>query len=82
MYQQLGLRELKPTRLTLQLVNKSIRVPHDVEDVLIEVGEFILPTDFIMLETQSITNLKGQILVILGRPFLAISNVVINCRMD
>ena len=82
MYQQLGLRELKPTRVTLQLADKSIRVPHDVEDVLIEVGEFILPTDFIMLETQSITNLKGQILVILGRPFLAISNVVINCRMD
>ena len=36
--------------------------------------------DFIVLDTHPVSNSKAQILVILGRPFLAISNAIINCR--
>ena len=50
-----------------------------VEDVLIKVGNFIFLVDFVILETEPISNPKGQILVILGRPFLATANAEINC---
>ena len=78
-YQQLKLSELKPTRIT-QLADRSNKPLHGVvEDVLIKVGEFIFLVDFIVVETQPVTNLKGKIPVILGRPFLSTSNAVINC---
>jgi hypothetical protein len=51
-----------------------------VEDVLIKIGDFIFPVDFVVLETQPVTNPKNQIPIILGRPFLATSNALINCR--
>ena len=51
-----------------------------MEDVLIKVGEFIYPVDFIILDTEPTLNPRGQIPVILGRPFLATSNTMINCR--
>lgn len=35
--------------------------------------------DFMILETESISNPKGHILVILGRPFLATANALIDC---
>ena len=52
----------------------------EVEDVLIKVGEFIFLVDFVILETVPVENPGGQIPVILGRPFLATSNALINCR--
>ena len=80
-YQQLGLGELKPMGVTLQLADRSIKTPMGiVEDDLIKVGEFVFPVDFIVLESQPLSDLKGQIPVIIGRPFLATSNALINCR--
>ena len=77
----MGLGELKPTKTILQLAYRSTRAPKGlVEDVLIKVGEFIYPVDFVLLETESVTNPDAQILVILGRPFLTTSNALINCR--
>ena len=46
--------------------------------MLIKVGEFIFPVDFIVLETAPVKNLRGLFPVILGRPFLATSNALIN----
>ena len=81
MYQQLGLGDLRPTRVTIQLADRSIKIPKgEITDVLIRVGEFIYPVDFIVLETQLVHNLKVQSPVILGRPFLATANAIINCR--
>ncbi|KAL5578645.1 hypothetical protein UlMin_011087 [Ulmus minor] len=80
-YEQLGLGELKPTSMTLQLADMSVKIPRGViEDVLIKVDKFYFPVDFIVLDTQPVENLKAQIPVILGRPFLATSNAIINCR--
>ena len=50
-----------------------------VEDVLVQVDKFIYPIDFVVLDTQSI-EACNSIPVILGRPFLATSNALINCR--
>ena len=36
--------------------------------------------DFVVLKTEPVRNLKNQIPIILGRPFLATSNALINCR--
>ena len=36
--------------------------------------------NFVVLETQPAVNQGTQFLVILGRPFLATSNVIIHCR--
>ena len=80
-YERLGLGELKPTKMVIQLADRSTRLPRGVvEDVLIRVGEFIYPVDFIVLETEKVANVANQIPVILGRPFLATANALINCR--
>ena len=67
-YKQLGVGELKPTRITLQLADRSVKIPKgEVEDVLIKVGEFIFPVDFVVLEIAPVENPREQIHVILGR---------------
>ena len=83
LYQQPGLGDLSPTRVTIQLAHCSVKVPKgEINDVLIRVGEFIYPVDFIVLETQPVSNSnhRAQTPVILGRPFLATANAIINCR--
>jgi len=50
-----------------------------VEDVLVQVDKFIYPVDFIVLDTQPV-EACNSFPVILGRPFLATSNALINCR--
>jgi hypothetical protein len=80
-YLQLGLGELKPTSMTLQLANRSVKIPGGImEDVLIKVDKFYFPVDFIVLDTEPVQNVGVQIPVILGRPFLATVNTLINCR--
>jgi len=79
-YQQLNLGELKSTSVTLLLADRSIKVPRGtVEDVLVQVDKFIYPVDFIVLDTEPVKGCN-PIPVILGRPFLATSNALINCR--
>jgi len=79
-FQSLNLGKLKPTSVTLLLVDRSVKVPRGiVEDVLVQVDKFIYPVDFIVLDTQPV-EACNSFLVILGRPFLATSNALINCR--
>ncbi|CAL2229339.1 unnamed protein product [Prunus armeniaca] len=80
-YKQLGLGELKPTSITLQLADRSVKIPIGmVEDVLVQVDKFYFPVDFIVLDTEPVVHSSSQIHVILGRPFLATSNAQhINC---
>uniref|UniRef100_A0A2N9FDC3 Uncharacterized protein n=1 Tax=Fagus sylvatica TaxID=28930 RepID=A0A2N9FDC3_FAGSY len=44
------------------------------------VDKFYFPVDFIVLDTQPTQNASKQIPVILGHPFSATSNALINCR--
>jgi hypothetical protein len=81
-FQSLNLGELKPTSITLLLVDRSIKVPRGiVEDVLVQVDKFIYPVDFIVLDTQPI-EACNSFPVILGRPFLATSNVLMTLEMN
>ncbi|KAL9343427.1 hypothetical protein Peur_063858 [Populus x canadensis] len=79
-FQSLNLGELKPTSVTLLLADRSVKVPRGIiEDVLVQVDKFMYPVDFIVLDTQPV-EACNSFPVILGRPFLATSNALINCR--
>ncbi|CAL1369945.1 unnamed protein product [Linum trigynum] len=75
-YKKLGLGDvLKPTRITLQLADRSVKIPKGVvENVLVKVGKFILPTDFVILEMEE----DRGVPLILGRPFLATGDALID----
>ena len=80
-YKQLGLGELKPTNITLSLADRLVKIPKGiVEDVLVKVDKFYYPVDFVVLDTEPIASGPTHVPIILGRPFLATSNVIINCR--
>ena len=79
MYKQLGLGELKPTCITLSLADRSIKIPKGtVEDVLIQVHKFYYLVDFVVLDTEPAAIGSNYVPIILGRPFLATSNAIIN----
>ena len=81
MYKQLCLVELKPTTITLSLADRSIKIPKGtMEDVLIQVDKFYYPIDFVVLDTEPIAVGANYEPIILGRPFLATFNAIINCQ--
>ncbi|CAN6454458.1 unnamed protein product [Victoria cruziana] len=75
LYDAFQLGGLKPTSMTIQLADRSVKVPRGVlEDVLLKVEDFIFPVDFIVMDMEGV-NAEHQTLIILGRPFLATTNV-------
>ena len=80
-YVELGLGELEPTNITLQLADRSVKIPKSiVKDVLVQVDRFYFPVDFVVLDTQLVVSQGSQFPVILGRPFLATTNCIIHFR--
>ena len=80
-YVDLGLGELELTNITLQLADRSVKIPRGiVKDVLVQVDKFYFPVDFVVLNTQPVVNQGTQFPMILGRPFLATANAIIHCR--
>ena len=79
MYKQLEFGELKPNSITLSLADRSIKIPKGtLEDVLIQVDKFYYPVDFVVLDTEPAATGANYVPIILGRPFLATSNAIIN----
>ncbi|XP_061349315.1 uncharacterized protein LOC133294627 [Gastrolobium bilobum] len=57
-YKSLGISELKPTKVSLQLADKSFRKPSGIiEDVLVKVDKFIFPADFMVLDMKGGTEM-------------------------
>ena len=53
-FKQLGVRECRPTIVTLQLTNRSHAYPKEkIEDVLVKVDKFIFLMDFIVLDFEA-----------------------------
>ena len=78
-FKKLGLGKVKPTRVTLQLADRSIKHPYGIiEDVLMKVGKFFFPVDFVILEMEE----DVEIPLILGRPFLKTSGALIDHKED
>nr|GEY01335.1 reverse transcriptase domain-containing protein [Tanacetum cinerariifolium] len=66
-WKKLGLPELIPTRMTLELANRAIFTPTGIaKDVFIPVGKFTFPADFVIVDYES----DPRVSFILGRPFL------------
>ncbi|GJY94011.1 DNA-directed DNA polymerase [Tanacetum coccineum] len=75
MYEKLGLGEPKPTRMSLELADRSIQYPSGIiENVLIKVDKFVLLVDFVILDMPE----DSRVPIILGRPFLATSRALID----
>ena len=54
--QRLSLGELTPTAITLQMADRSMALPEGVlEDVLVKVGKFIFPVDFVIMKMEEDT---------------------------
>ncbi|RVW77447.1 Retrovirus-related Pol polyprotein from transposon 17.6 [Vitis vinifera] len=71
----------KPTSITLSLADRSVKIPRGIiEDVLVQVDNFYYPVDFVVLDTDPLVKEANYVPIILGRPFLATSNAIINCR--
>ncbi|RVW77923.1 Retrovirus-related Pol polyprotein from transposon opus [Vitis vinifera] len=80
-YKPMGLGGLKPTAITLSLADRFVKIPRGViEDVLVQVDKFYYPVDFVVLDTDPTVKEANYVPIILGRPFLATSNAIINCR--
>ncbi|KAL6313382.1 hypothetical protein AAG906_001094 [Vitis piasezkii] len=64
---------------TLSLEDRSMKIPRGmIEDVLVQVDKFYYPMDFVGLNTDPIAKGTNYIPIILGRPFIATSNAIIN----
>ncbi|GJW44161.1 reverse transcriptase domain-containing protein [Tanacetum coccineum] len=51
MYARLDLGELKPTRICIELANKSTQYPKGIADnVIVKIDKFIFPVDFLVLD--------------------------------
>ncbi|XP_075489613.1 uncharacterized protein LOC142528445 [Primulina tabacum] len=77
LYEKLGLSRIKPTGLSLQMADKSVRTPLGiVEDVELKIDKIRLLADFVVLDMGKSQNVRA----ILGRPFLATAGAVIDLR--
>jgi hypothetical protein len=76
-YEMLGLGELQPSSITLQLIDRSIKRPIGIlEGILVKAGKFILLVDFIVLDMEE-GPMPSPLPIILGRPFMRTANTKI-----
>nr|GFC03658.1 reverse transcriptase domain-containing protein [Tanacetum cinerariifolium] len=74
-WRKLGLPDLIPTRMTLELATRAICTPDGIaRDVFVPVGKFTFPADFFVVDYES----DPKVPLILGRPFLRISRALID----
>ena len=75
--QRLSLGELTPTTIILQMADRSMAQPEGIlEDVLVKVGKFIFPVDFVIMQMEEDT----QVPLLMGRPFLATGAALIDIQ--
>ena len=56
MLKRIGDLEVKPTKMTLQLADRSLKLPYGVaEDVLVRVDKFLFPVDFVIKDIEEDT---------------------------
>nr|GEZ12354.1 reverse transcriptase domain-containing protein [Tanacetum cinerariifolium] len=74
-WKKLSLLELTPTRMTLELADRSITRPKGFAvDVFVKVGKFHFPTDFMVVDFEA----DPRVPLILGRSFLRTGRALIN----
>jgi len=75
MLKKIGEVEVKPTRMTLQLADRSIKHPYGiVEDMIVKVDKFLFPVDFVVMDMEE----DAAVPLILGRPFMKTAKIIID----
>lgn len=78
-FQLLGRGDPRPTTVVLQLVDRSLLIPEGViEDELIQVGMFIFPSNFIIIDYEP----NQKFMFILGWRFLDTDRVIVDVFED
>nr|XP_043629823.1 uncharacterized protein LOC122601116 [Erigeron canadensis] len=76
-YTKLALGVLRPTRMSIRLVDHSFQYPIGIaENMTLRVGHIIFLVDFVILEMEEDTKVP----LILGRPFLNTADVIIRVK--
>ncbi|XP_061374827.1 uncharacterized protein LOC133317051 [Gastrolobium bilobum] len=79
MMKKLGIPEVRPTKIIVQLVDRSTKQAYGIiEDILVKVDKFIILVDFVILDIEG----NSTIPMIFGRPFLATSGALIDVPKD
>ncbi|GJY38664.1 reverse transcriptase domain-containing protein [Tanacetum coccineum] len=74
-WKKLSLPELSPTRMSLELADRSITYPKGLaEDVYVKVGKFHFPADFVVVDFEA----DPRVPLILGRLFLKTGRTLID----
>ncbi|GJZ76089.1 reverse transcriptase domain-containing protein, partial [Tanacetum coccineum] len=74
-YKKLSLLDLTPTRMTLELADRSITRPKGLaEDIFVKVGNFHFPTEFVVVDFEA----DPRVPLILGRSFLRTCRALID----
>nr|GEY55052.1 reverse transcriptase domain-containing protein [Tanacetum cinerariifolium] len=74
-WKKLSLPELTPTRMTLELANRSVAIPVGVaEDVFVKVRNFYFLADFVVVDY----DVDPRVPLILGRPLLRMARALID----
>lgn len=75
--EKLKLGKLRPTRMSLQLDDHSVKFPVGMlENIPIGIGQFYIPTDFIIMDIKEDSNIP----IILGRPFFTTVGAIIDVK--
>ncbi|XP_022041101.1 uncharacterized protein LOC110943675 [Helianthus annuus] len=75
MFDRLGLGKTSPTKMSIQLADRSIKYPQGVvKNLLVKVEDFVFPADFVILDIEEDT----EVPLILGRPFLATARAMMD----
>ncbi|GJY06107.1 reverse transcriptase domain-containing protein [Tanacetum coccineum] len=74
---KLSLETFKPTKMSVRLADRSLHYPVGIaENMLVEVGKFTFPVDFVILEMEE----ESKVPLILGRPFRHTTDAVIQVK--
>ena len=77
LYRRLDLNKLTPTKIYLQMADKSTAIPVGIcEDMPIVVANVTILTDFVILDIPEDDSMS----IILGRPFLNTAGAFIDCN--
>ncbi|XP_076934623.1 uncharacterized protein LOC143600977 [Bidens hawaiensis] len=80
LYDQYDFGPLRKADTTVVLADLTLKLPRGiVTDVIVMIEDFYYPVDFLVLDYVTVDP-KRQPNVILGRPFLATADALINCR--
>ncbi|XP_022023798.1 uncharacterized protein LOC110924063 [Helianthus annuus] len=75
MFNRLGLGKPHPTKMSIQLAERSVKYTQGViENLLVKVGEFVFPANFVILDMEEDT----EIPLILGQPLLGTARAMVD----